>query len=205
MCCRVGDPIPGGPQWTSFNVMYREDWLIEGLDTWLGAVFSSDNVEEMGAACSAQTEPSWLTSPAGGLSIVAWTRQRRRSWASRMCWRQASTPHLAATWMDEAQKVVAEAWTEQALMGAERAGPTRRDLRALVTGFSSLTSRLGQVPAAVRAEIYAPLGVRATYNPASASVEAEASRSHEMLGKTWVPLPAPDESRPPSTRVTLGR
>ncbi len=28
MCCRVGDTIPGA-QWTSFNVMYREDWLIE--------------------------------------------------------------------------------------------------------------------------------------------------------------------------------
>ena len=66
-------------------------------------------------------------------------------------------PHLAATCMDEAQKVVAEAWTQQALMRAERAGPTRRELHTLVTGFSSLTSRLGQVPAAVRAEIYAPL------------------------------------------------
>jgi hypothetical protein len=59
-------------------------------------------------------------------------------------------------------------------------------LRTLVPGISSLTSRLGQVPAAVRAEIYAPLGVRSTYNPASASVEAEASRSHEMLEKTTV-------------------
>ena len=95
-------------------------------------------------------------------------------------------PHLAATWMDEAQKVVAEAWAEQALMRAGKAGPTRGELRTLVTGFSSLTSRLGQVPAAVRAEIYAPRGGRLTYNPASSSVEAEASRSHEMPGETSV-------------------
>jgi hypothetical protein len=44
-------------------------------------------------------------------------------------------------------------------MRAERAGPTRVELCTLVTGYSSLRSRLGQVPAAVRAEIYAPLGV----------------------------------------------
>jgi hypothetical protein len=95
-------------------------------------------------------------------------------------------PHLAATRMDEAQKMVAEAWTEQAPMGAERAGPTRGEPRTLVTGFSSHTSRLGQVPAAVRAEIYAPLGVRLTFNPASAAVEAEGGRSHEMLGRISV-------------------
>ncbi len=74
-------------------------------------------------------------------------------------------PHLAATWIDEAQKVVAEAWTEQAPMGAERAGPTRGTAHPC-HGLQHLTSRLGQVPAAVRAEIYLSLGVRLTYNPA---------------------------------------
>ena len=80
--------------------------------------------------------------------------------------------------MDEAQKVVAEAWTEQALMRAERQDRRAAIFAPLSRGFSSLTSRLGQVPAGVRAEIYAPPGVRSTYDPANASVEAEVSPSH---------------------------
>ncbi len=71
-------------------------------------------------------------------------------------------------------------------MGSETAGPTREELRTLVTGFSSLTSCLGQVPTTVRAEIYAALGVRITYDPSTSSVEAEVSPSHEMLGKTSI-------------------
>jgi hypothetical protein len=56
----------------------------------------------------------------------------------------------------------------------------------MVADFTGLASRLGQVPVRVRAEIYAALGVRLTYDPSTASVEAEVSPSHEMLGKTSV-------------------
>jgi hypothetical protein len=211
--------------------MFREDWLVEGLDTWLGCRLLAGQRRGGrgdGRGMFGATEPS--------MADVARRRavDRRLDEAEKkvMGFEDVLAPgvdrHRAATWMDEAQKVVAEAWTEQALMRAERAGPTRGDLRTLVTGFSSLTSRLGQVPAAVRAEIYAPLGVRLTYEPASASVEAEVSPSHPRCwGKpvsegrhgtsahasTGVdgstadmgPLPAPDGSRPPPSRVTLGR
>jgi hypothetical protein len=59
----------------------------------------------------------------------------------------------------------------------------REELRTLVSDFTDLASRLRDVPVAIRADIYAALGVRLTYDPATTSMDAEVSPSHERLGK----------------------
>jgi hypothetical protein len=100
----------------------------------------------------------------------------RRSSGSVVTWRRAQMVLLSAQGMAVPQ--IAEV--------TETSGPTREELRTLVTGFSHLASRLGQVPTAVRAEIHAALGVRITYDPSTSSVEAEVSPSNEMLRKTSV-------------------
>ncbi|WP_051515996.1 recombinase family protein [Candidatus Blastococcus massiliensis] len=185
--CRVRDTVPGAPGEHPSNVMFREDWLIHGLDNWLRAVFSPENVEETVEAMISATEPSM----ADVARREAVDRRLKEAESKLSRFKEALAagvdPHLAAAWINDAQKEVVEARAEQTTLTTSAAATlTREELRAIVTDFSLLTTRLGQVASTVRAEIYATLGVRITYDPSTSSVEAEVSPTHQMLGKTSV-------------------
>lgn len=151
--CRVRDTVPGTPADHPSNVMFREDWLISALDTWLGAAFAPEQVEETVEAMFTASEPS--------MAEVARSQaaDRRLAEAEKKLTRFEEAlaaevdPHLVAAWINDAQTEARA--DKEALTAATSAGPTREELRTLVAGFADLTGRLGRVPVAVRAEIYA--------------------------------------------------
>jgi site-specific DNA recombinase len=185
--CRVRDTVPGTSGGHPSNVMFREDWPIAHLDTWLTGVFAPDKVEETVEAMFLATEPSMAEVARRQVVDRRLEEAEKKLTRFKEALAAGVDPHLAAAWINEAQKEVTEALADRAVLSASAtAGPTREELRTMVADFRGLASRLGQVPVGVRAEIYAALGVRLTYDPSTASVEAEVSPSHEMLGKTSV-------------------
>ena len=185
--CRVRDTVPGMPADHPSNVMFREDWLISALDTWLGAAFAPEQVEETVKAMFSASEPSMAEVARSHAADRRLADAEKKLTRFKEALAAGVDPHLVAAWINDAQKEATEARADkEALTAAASAGPTREELRALVADFADLTGRLSRVPVEVRAEIYAQLGVRLTYDPATASVEAEVKPSHEMLASSSV-------------------
>jgi site-specific DNA recombinase len=144
-------------------------------------------VEETVEAVFNATEPSTAELARGEAASRRLAEAERKLTRFKEALAAGVDPRLVAAWINDAQKEAMEARADkEALTAATTAGPTREELGTLVAGFADLTGRLGRVPVAVRAEIYAQLGVRLTYDPSTASVEAEVSSPHEMWGKTSV-------------------
>jgi site-specific DNA recombinase len=185
--CRVRDTVPGSSGEHPSNVMFREDWLIAGLDTWLTAVFSPDKVEETVEAMFIATKPSMADVARRQVVDRRLEEAQQRLARFKEALAAGVDPHLAAAWINEAKKR-----SRRRSLSGQHWWPPRQPVRrvknctAWFADFTGLASRLGQVPAAIRAEIYAALGVRLTYDPTTASVSAEVSPSHQMLGKTSV-------------------
>lgn len=185
--CRVCDAVPGVPSDHPTNVMFREDWLTGALDTWISEAFAADKVEETVEAMFSATEPTMadLTRRQVVDRRLAESESKLQRFKDALA--AGADPHLVVAWINEAQKDITHARAEQdAMRQSATVGPTREELKRLVGDFTDLAGRLGRVPDSLRAEIYSALGVRLTYDPSTASVEAEVSPPHQMLGKTSV-------------------
>jgi hypothetical protein len=102
--CRVRDTVPGSSGEHPSNVMFREDWLIAGLDTWLTAVFSPDKVEETVEAMFIATEPSMADVARRQVVDRRLEEAQQRLARFKEALAAGVDPHLAAAWINEAKK-----------------------------------------------------------------------------------------------------
>ncbi len=157
------------------NVYLREDAVVGPLDGWLAQVFDPDNIDEtldtLHAARESGDDAEMAKAGAARKRLADCDRRLTRY---RAALDSGADPAVVTTWIAEvqAERLAAEVELDRAT-GHGNGRLSREQLVALVNGLGNLLDVLANAAPEDKAEVYARLGLRLTYDPARRVVIAE--------------------------------
>jgi site-specific DNA recombinase len=159
------------------TVYLREVQVIPPLDKWLGQSFSPANlpstIDALAAPQSRQI-PAEITALREELA-----RLDRQLGSYRATLDNGGDPAVISEWITETQATKlatrAQLQTYPDHQDAAQTGLSRQDIEALIEEITDVMGLLGTARAANKAELYARLGLRLTYEPGARKVIAQAT------------------------------
>jgi site-specific DNA recombinase len=163
------------------TVYLPEDVVVPELDSWLGRLFDPSRLDETCAALAAAPEH-------GESAQVAAARKRlldcdHRLERYRAALENGADPSTVAGWIKEvrAERLSAERIVFTAR--PDRPKLTPQDVRALIDRIGDIQAALGAAETSAKADLYAALGLKLTYEPADQRVLVEAvPLTYERVG-----------------------
>ena len=157
------------------TVYVREDRIIERLDEWLASIFDPDHLGatlEAMAAANVVDETAAARAEGARRKLVDCDHRLDRY---RAALEAGADPAVVAGWMAEvnAERLVAD--RELATVQAGTLQVTEVELRELIAGVADGVKLLASAEPGDKAELYAELGVRLTFEPVRGVVVAEAA------------------------------
>lgn len=159
------------------TVYLREDILVPALDRWLAQVFDEEHLDATCEALAMASAPD-----DGAVARAEAARRKLVDCDSRLAKYRAALdagadPVVVAGWMAEVKGERLAAEREIGVTAAGAATLSKTQVRALVKGLRDMVSVLADADPVLKAEAYAELGVRVTYDPLNnqALVEAQPS------------------------------
>lgn len=156
------------------TVYLREDALVPKLDEWLAKVFDETNLDATAAALAAASAPDDAS--------VARAEAARRKLADcdgrlakyRAALEAGTEPVIVGQWIADvqAERLAAERELAASTPGAKAL--SKKEVRALLAAVKEATAALATADPKIKAELYAELGVEATYFPDERKVIVEA-------------------------------
>lgn len=165
---RVTETTTGHPK----SLYVREDDVLAPLDRWLASVFDPDRVDDTAAALEAASEDPTLKARQ---EAARETIQRcdNRLAKYRAALEAGVDPDVIGTWIADVRGERAQA--ELALQLSRGTGRmSKTQIKDLVNQLGDIVATLNEADPPNRAEVYAQLGLRLTYQPARRVVTARA-------------------------------
>lgn len=169
------------------NVYVREDQILGPLDGWLTRVFDPENLDEtLDAlhAASASTDDADMAKAETARKRLADCDKRLTKYRAALD--SGAEPAVVSTWIAEVQ---AERLAAEVELGRSTGHQNRRlsrdQLTTLVNGLGNLLDVLATAAPEDKAEVYARLGLRLSYEPGRRVVSVE-SRVEDPWGKVSV-------------------
>jgi len=154
------------------NVTLRQDAVLDPLDTWLAHKFAPHHLP---ATIEELAEAARIETPRDGYGEIAAKLAQcdRKLTQYRAALDAGGDPAVVARWIAETQ---AERAKYQALKrpASPRPSMSREEITTIVNTFADLLEVVRKADPADKAEIYARLGLRLTYQPGTRTVRAEA-------------------------------
>ncbi|MGH9091137.1 MAG: recombinase family protein, partial [Acidimicrobiales bacterium] len=177
------------------NVYVREDAIIGPLDGWLAEVFDPENIDETLDsldAASASTDGAQLAKADAARKRMGDCDRRIARYRAALD--SGADPSIVTTWLVEvrAERLAAEVELNR-VTGHNDRRLTREQLAALVNGLGKLLDVLAHAAPEDKAEVYARLGLRLTYDPTRRVVIAESDPWEKVsVGEPIDPKRPPD-------------
>lgn len=157
------------------TVYLREDVLLTRLDEWLAKVFDEKNVDATVDALAAASAPD-----DAAVARAEAARRKLKDCDERLAKYRAALeagtePTIVGQWIADvqAERLAAEREIAATLPAAKTL--TKKEIRALIAAVKDATAALAGADPKEKAEVYAELGIEATYFPGERKVAVTAS------------------------------
>jgi hypothetical protein len=151
----------------------REDEVLPALDAWLARIFDVEHLDEtcaMLAAASSADDTDRAALEGARRKLLDCDKRLARY---RAALEGGADPKEVAGWIAQVQRERLRA--EQALALAQRDSLTPEDVRAVLAELPDMREVLAEADPALKAKVYADLGIRLTYKPKERTVLVEAT------------------------------
>ena len=164
------------------NVYLREADLLPVIDRWLAVIFAPHRLERTIREMQRSQDPARLVSIADDTqALIADCDARLARYQAALD--AGADPQAVAEWTRQVKNERAAALARDTSQNRQPAIRmlTEDDIRALITGLGDLRDVIRDAAAAVKAAIYAQLGLKVTYLPGQDKIRADVTISPEIF------------------------
>jgi site-specific DNA recombinase len=164
------------------NVYLREADLLPVIDRWLAVIFAPHRLEQTIREMQRFQDPARLVSIADDTqALIADCDARLARYQAALD--AGADPQAVAEWTRQVKNERAAALARDTSQNRQPAIRllTEDDIRALITGLGDLRDVIHDAAAAVKAVIYAQLGLKVTYLPGQDKIRADVAISPEIF------------------------